>query len=100
MAAPLESNQSHPEFILGTKANGGGATITLQSRRRLYLLPALFAMAACSHVPVATCPAIVPYTQDQQTKAADELDTLPPDAVLRTFMDDYKTERARLRACQ
>lgn len=57
-------------------------------------------LSACSHVPVATCPAIVPYSLEQQTQVADELETLPPDAMTRRFMTDYGVLRARLRACQ
>jgi hypothetical protein len=68
--------------------------------RRFYLLPALLAIAACSHTPVAVCPAPIPYSPEQQTQVADELETLPPDAMTRRFMTDYAVLRARLRSCQ
>jgi hypothetical protein len=57
-------------------------------------------VTACSHTPVAVCPAIVPYTPEQQTALADELDTLPPQSMTRRFMTDYGVLRAKLRECQ
>lgn len=57
-------------------------------------------LSACSSVPVATCPAIVPYSLEQQTQVADELETLPPDAMTRRFVTDYGVLRAKLRTCQ
>jgi hypothetical protein len=60
----------------------------------------LAVVAGCSRTPVATCPALVPYTPEQQTAVADELDTLPPAAETRRFMTDYGVLRAKLRECQ
>jgi hypothetical protein len=69
------------------------------SARALYLLPLLLA-TACTHTPVAVCPAIVNYTAEQQTQAANELDALPAGSILPRFMTDYGVLRARLRECQ
>lgn len=33
-------------------------------------------------------------------KAAEEYLALPKDSILRRFIDDYKVERAQLRACR
>lgn len=59
-----------------------------------------FILSACSHTPIPICPAVIPYSLEQQAQVADELGTLPPDAMTRTFIRDYGIERARLRACQ
>jgi hypothetical protein len=74
---------------------------------------ALF-LSACSHTPVAVCPAIVEYSMEQQNQAADELCQLSglqpgcsvealraaPQSTLGKFMTDYGVLRARLRSCQ
>ena len=61
----------------------------------------MFMLTACAtNTPVAVCPAIVPYSDADQTRAADELDSLPAGAVLRRFIADYGELRAKLRACQ
>lgn len=57
-------------------------------------------LTACSTTPVAVCPAIVPYSLEQQTKAAQELESLPRPSMLERFMQDYGELRARLRACK
>lgn len=57
-------------------------------------------LAACSSTPVALCPAVVPYTQPQQDRAADELGTLPKPSMLGQMMADYGQLRDKLRACQ
>jgi hypothetical protein len=72
----------------------------LSPSRAVCLIVAVLAITACSHTPVAVCPAIVPYTPEQQTQVADELETLPPDAMTRRFMTDYGVLRAKLRSCQ
>jgi hypothetical protein len=69
------------------------------ARSGFYLLPLLLA-TACTHTPVAVCPAIVPYTAEQQTQAADELSALPAGSILPRFMTDYGVLRAKLRECQ
>jgi hypothetical protein len=78
---------------------GGAFVATRALTKALYLLPLLFA-TACTHTPVAVCPAIVPYTAEQQTQAADELDALPAGSILPRFMTDYGVLRAKLRTCQ
>jgi hypothetical protein len=60
----------------------------------------LLFLAACTHTPVAVCPAIVPYTAEQQTQAADELSALPAGSILPRFMTDYGVLRAKLRECK
>lgn len=63
---------------------------------------AALALAACGTPaqPAATSVAPVPkeYSCADQRKAGAELRALPPDAVLRRFMDDYRDLRIRLRA--
>lgn len=48
--------------------------------------------------PRLVCPALVPYTPDQQAKAADELGALPADSEVGQMVQDYLTERDRIRA--
>lgn len=66
-----------------------------------WLAPLAFlAITACTSTPVAVCPAVVPYTQGEQTRAADELGTLAKPSMLGQMMADYGQLRERLRACQ
>lgn len=58
----------------------------------------LLLLAGCATPVASICPAPVTYTAAEQARAADELDALAPDAMLRQMMADYGTERARLRA--
>lgn len=69
------------------------------SHARIGLSGLALLLSACSHVAVPVCPAIVPYSAEDQAKAADELDSLPPGAVLPRFMADYGVLRAKLREC-
>jgi hypothetical protein len=64
------------------------------------LVGTLLLLSACTHTPVAVCPAIVPYTAEQQIQAADELSALPAGSILPRFMTDYGVLRAKLRECQ
>lgn len=66
--------------------------------RGLYL-SALLLTTACTHTPVAVCPAVVEYSEGQQAEAADELLTLPAGSILTQMMVDYGELRARLRTC-
>ena len=56
---------------------------------------------AASKIPLPVCPQIVEYGPADQAKAADELQGLPADGVVRTrFMPDYGRMRAEVRACR
>lgn len=65
---------------------------------------ALLGLSACAGPsPVASgrvCPAPVAYSLADQQQAAREYDALPIGAELRRMMDDYRAERAALRACR
>lgn len=74
---------------------------------RTLLVPALLMMstAACgtdtSRIPLPVCPQIVEYSAADQAKAADELQALPANGVVRSrFMPDYGRMRAEVRACR
>ena len=71
-------------------------------RHSVYLTLILFGVltGCATAIPVPVCPAVIPYSAEDQTKAADELDALPPGSVLPRFMADYGELRARLRMCQ
>lgn len=83
--------------------------------RRTCTFAAMLLISGCaSHVAVPTCPAIVPYTAEQQNQALDELCQLVglnsncdpveykkrPRPTLDRFMQDYGELRAALRTCQ
>jgi hypothetical protein len=100
-------------FLLRSHASLS-ASESIFHARRFYILPALLAITACSHTPVAVCPAPVPYDAATQAAAADELCQLVglqanctaeemaarPQSTLDRFMTDYGVLRAKLRACQ
>lgn len=65
----------------------------------------MMSTAACapgvSKTPLPVCPQIVEYSATDQARAADELQRLPADGVVRTrFMPDYGRMRAEVRACR
>jgi hypothetical protein len=60
----------------------------------------LLAVAGCTSVPVAVCPAVREWTPGQQAEAAEEILALPPGSILVEMMLDYAETRAKLRACQ
>lgn len=69
------------------------------------MLAAMTSLTACAATiseppPRIICPAIAEYPADLQDRAADELASLGQGAALRTFMQDYRELRARLRACR
>lgn len=74
--------------------------------RRLIVPTLLLSIGGCAtgvHEPDTTsaCPPLIVYGKDQQTKLADEIDALPPDAVMiRRWIADYILTRDQLRACQ
>lgn len=48
----------------------------------------------------SNCPALVNYTQAEQSKAADELEALPSGSVLARMIGDYGATRNEIRACR
>lgn len=46
------------------------------------------------------CPPIVNYSEEDQTRLADELKSVPGESMIWTFLRDYATEREMLRACR
>lgn len=71
--------------------------------RALIVALILMALSACSTpnpIYVVRCPALISYPQDVMTRAADELDAMPPSAVVRNMIADYATLRAKCRAIE
>lgn len=68
--------------------------------RKLYAIILALSVAACATaaVTVPTCPPLVEYTAEEQERALAELKTLPPEAMLRRFVNDYGKLRAQCRA--
>lgn len=60
----------------------------------------LLAGCATAPLPAPACPSLVTYSPAFQSKAADELETLPADAALGTIVADYKRLRDQVRACR
>lgn len=73
-------------------------------RRATFSLALMVVVWGCAapapQVLVSVCPIPTQYTPDQETQAKAEYDALPAGAVLRRFIDDYGTERDKLRACR
>lgn len=71
------------------------------SKRMTPIALCVLSLAGCTPTPppITACPPVVPYTAEQQTRAADELDALPADAALREMMADYARVRNQLRVC-
>lgn len=59
-------------------------------------------LTSCATVPSEgqTCPPVVEYTPEQQTRAADELEALPAGSMLGQMILDYGVQRDVLRACR
>jgi hypothetical protein len=59
-------------------------------------------ISACATVGSDTvCPSLPVYSKELQLQAADELEALPPDGVVRgRMMPDYGTMRDEVRACR
>ncbi|MDE1149705.1 MAG: hypothetical protein PW843_24400 [Azospirillaceae bacterium] len=58
-------------------------------------------LTSCSpEISSRACPRLVPYSPQQQLKAAQELRVLPVDAELRTMIADYKLTRDQIRICR
>lgn len=70
------------------------------------VLLALTSLASCatgssSLTPVTlVCPTIVEYSAEFQSRAADELEMLPPGSALAEMVGDYGQLRERIRACR
>lgn len=47
----------------------------------------------------APCPPVVDYVKAEQTRAADEVETLPEGAVIVRMLSDYAVLRDQARAC-
>jgi hypothetical protein len=47
-----------------------------------------------------TLPPLVVYSPEEQARAADSLEALPRESVLRRMIDDYGTLRAMIRAAK
>ena len=66
---------------------------------RWIFLCTLFVAACTTPPPITACPPVVPYSDEQQARAADELAALPPGSELRGTMRDYRWVREQLRKC-
>lgn len=73
-----------------------------RKQRSIALALSLVLLSACAkeNSNPTVCPAIVPYSQNEQIRAADELDALPENAMLGVMMVDYGSLRNQLRECQ
>lgn len=60
-------------------------------------------LSACATVgseAQAPCPRVVKYSAADQTRAADEVDALPEDAIIVRMLSDYAVLRDQARACE
>lgn len=64
----------------------------------------LMTLACCADpAPVASkavCPPVIVYTDAELHRAASEVSRLPPGSELALMLEDYRSERAMLRACK
>ncbi len=70
---------------------------------RAWIVAATLSLTACATAgssPSAVCPSLVPYSAEEQARAADELAALPAAAELGRLMGDYAALRAEIRACR
>lgn len=56
--------------------------------------------AGCGSPKPGPCPPLKPYTQAENEKLAEELESLPDEAVTIDIIADYMALRDQLRACQ
>jgi hypothetical protein len=60
-------------------------------------------LAACATVSsepvVGVCPPVVEYSQAEQAQAADEIASLPRNAVIIGWISDYSVMRDQARSC-
>jgi len=66
----------------------------------LWIAAAAVSLTACATGSSDVCPTLYAYDAETQTRAADELATLPADAVLIRLTGDYAAVRAEIRACR
>jgi hypothetical protein len=73
----------------------------MPARSSLVLLALAGVLAGCAPKPQAppmvTAPVPVPYTCEQQRRAAAELAALPPGAMLGVMIGDYQSDRRQSR---
>ena len=60
----------------------------------------LSACAMASSDGEVPCPPVVEYSAADQTRAADEVDALPEDAMVVRMLSDYAVLRDQARACR
>jgi len=60
-------------------------------------------LSACARVgsdaPPGVCPPVIAYSQAEQARVADEVATLPEDALIIGWLADYAVLREQARAC-
>jgi hypothetical protein len=66
----------------------------------LITLFAVVALAGCSTIDAGACPPLKEYTPEQNERLAQELETLPGDAITLDVIADYMLLRDQVRACQ
>lgn len=66
----------------------------------LIAVPTLWLSSCVTEVSSSACPRLVLYSAQQQMQAAGELAALPPTAMLRTMISDYKLTRDMIRTCR
>lgn len=69
-------------------------------RWRFYLLPALLAISACTHVPVAVCPPLKERTPEFSQRLADELEPLPEDSAIIDAISELISLRDAIKECR
>ena len=73
-------------------------------RKWMMFLPLILltncAVAASDPIYIFRCPDLVDYTPEVQAKAADEIEAMPPDAVIPGFIADYGLLRKKCRAIE
>jgi len=67
-------------------------------RAHVLLLIGTVYLGGCATVVSEACPQIRTYSPEVQARAADELEALPENSVLPTFIGDYAVMREELRA--
>lgn len=69
-------------------------------KKFLAVLGLTLGLVACATaaITVPTCPPLADYTPAEQDQALSELQTLPSNAILRRFMNDYGKLREQCRA--
>lgn len=63
------------------------------------VLTAALLSSGCAIKTISVCPPVIPYTDEFQERAADELEALPDDSAVGVMVEDYLVTRDMLRAC-